>query len=202
MAPSFEGIGGMLAAPVRAALNADMERVAVESVQPRDGERFLVIGFGAGVGLTALLDAVDPASVLALDPSEAMQRAARRRLSRHRRGARVELVKAGATDIPPGVRIDAAVAVNSHQLWRPHRDSVAAIADALRPGGRLVTLTHQWAITKRQPLQAWTAQVESDLAEVGFATPLWSEASYRSGHALGLLAKMQGDAASENRPRA
>ena len=74
MGSSFDGVGGLLAAPIMAALNSDMERAAVALAQPEDGARYLVLGFGGGVGITALLDVVEPGWVLALDPSEAMHR--------------------------------------------------------------------------------------------------------------------------------
>jgi hypothetical protein len=65
----FDGIGGTIAARVMAAMNVDMERAALAMLEPHDGERFLVVGFGPGLGLVALLDAVTPASLLGIDPS-------------------------------------------------------------------------------------------------------------------------------------
>jgi len=116
-----------------------------------------------------------------------MVRAARRRLSRHRRTGDVQLVKAPAAATPTGRDFDAALAVNSQQLWEPHRDSLRSISNALRPGGRLVTLTHQWAITKHHTvIPEWKALVEADLEASGFDPPEWSEAHCRSGPALGL----------------
>lgn len=191
MGGSFGGVCGLLAAPVMAALNADMERAAVELAEPEDGQRYVVIGFGAGVGLRVLLDTVDPEFVLGVDPSAVMHGAAGRRLSRHHRRDRVELVKARSSEIPPDVAADAVLAVNNQQLWQPHRDSVAAISRALRSGGHLVTLTHRWAITKTQSVDAWKTQVESDLAATGFAPPTWRNASYRSGRALAMLARKE-----------
>ena len=193
MGSSFDGVGGLLAAPIMAALNSDMERAAVKLAEPEDGARYLVLGFGGGVGITALLDVVEPEWVLAVDPSEAMHRAAAKRLSRHLRGGCVELRNATAAQIPPGVDADAAIAVNSHQLWQPHEESVVAISRGLRPGGRLITLTHQWAITNTMPLEAWKVRVHSDLVEAGFNPPSWTEASYRSGRGLALLASKGGD---------
>lgn len=193
MGSAFDGVGGLLAAPIMAALNSDMERAAVKLAEPEFGARYLVLGFGGGVGITALLDVVEPGWVLALDPSEAMHRAAAKRLSRHPRRGCVELRNASAAQIPPGVDADAAIAVNSHQLWQPHEESVVALSRALRPGGRLITLTHQWAITNTTPLEEWKARVHSDLIEAGFTPPSWSEGSYRSGRGLALLASLGGD---------
>ena len=132
----FDGIGAAIAARVMAAVNDDMERAALAMLEPHDGERFLVVGFGPGLGLVALLDAVAPASVLGIDPSGAMVRAARRRLANHPRAGVTQLRAVTAAGIPDGAAFDAAVAVNNEQLWAPHRSSLGAIASALRPAAR------------------------------------------------------------------
>ena len=170
-------------------MNADMERAALAMAEPTDEERLLVVGFGPGVGLVALLDRVTPASVLAVDPSPAMMRTAQRRLAVHRHGDLVELRAVPAVDISCPPRFDAALAVNAEQLWDPHGASVHAVGDALRPGGRFVSLTHQWAITKHHSLSAWQRLVEADLAAAGFETPIWSESRYRSGPGVGWVTR-------------
>lgn len=184
----FDGISGAVAGRVMASMNADMERAALVMAEPTDGERFLVIGFGSGVGLVELLDTVTVSSVLAVDPSAAMVRQARRRLSGHPRGDAVQLLTVAAAALPGVAQFDAAIAVNCHQLWEPHLESVQAISKSLRAGGRLITLTHQWAITRHHGLERWKALVERDLHAAGFGPPEWSEATYRSGPALGMRA--------------
>jgi len=185
----FDGVTGGVAARVMARLNADMEQAALAMVKPRDNESFLVIGFGPGMGLELLLDAVTPAAVLGVDPSRVMVKAARRRLARHRLGSSVELLRAPAADIPAARTFDAAIAVNCEQFWDPHRESLEAIASALRPRGRLVTVTHQWAIEKRHSLSDWKALVQADLAGAGLGAPAWSEDRYRSGPGIAYLAR-------------
>lgn len=200
MSSRFDGIGGIVGAWLMARMNVDMEKAAIAMTEPRDGERFVVVGFGPGIGLLALLDAVTPSCVVALDPSGAMVRAARRRLSRHGRAGDVQLVKAPATGAPASRDFDAVVAVNTQQFWDPHRDSVRSISDALRAGGRLVTLTHRWAIAKHHAtIVEWKVLVEADLEASGFDPPEWSEARYRSGAALGLRAykSISGDVAAK-----
>lgn len=184
----FDGMTGALVARAMASMNADMEQAALRMVEPRKAERFLVVGFGPGVGLEMLLDAAPSASVLGLDPSKAMVGAARRRLARHSRGDRVELLPVAADRAPADGDFDAVVSVNSEQLWAPHLDSLVAVAKALRPGGRLVSLTHAWAITKHCSLPEWRAMVESDLVASGLEPPRWTEGRFRSGPALGYRA--------------
>jgi hypothetical protein len=64
-------------------------------------------------------------------------------------------------------------------------EGVAALA--LAPSGRLVTLTHQWAITKQHDLPAWKRLVGDDLAATGMSKPHWTAASYRSGAAIAMV---------------
>lgn len=183
----FDGVSGGIAARAMASLNADMEKAALAMADARDDERFLVIGFGPGVGLEMLLNAVAPAAVVGIDPSRAMISSARRRLARHPLYPRVELLQLSAADIPAARTFDAAIAVNCEQFWEPHRASLGAVADALRPGGRLVSITHRWAIEKRCSLADWKALVEADLAGTGLGSPTWSEDRYRSGPAIAYL---------------
>lgn len=186
---AFDGPAGLVTALVMARMNADMERAALDLLEPCDGERFVVIGFGPGVGLTELLDRCRPASVIAADPSAVMGRVARRRLRRHPHRDVVSLMEVGATrlDLEPE-RVDAAIAVNTHQLWAPHLATALVLARGLRPGGRLVTVTHEWAITKVQPIVDWKQQVTADLRRAGFDPPSWSVDDYRSGAGVSLQA--------------
>lgn len=58
--------------------------------------------------------------------------------------------------------VDGAVAVNSIQMWEPLADSLAEVARVLRPGGRLVTLTHDWAIERStgRTVDGWIEHVD------------------------------------------
>lgn len=185
---AFDGPAGTLAAVVMARMNADMEQAGLERLTPRDGDHLLVIGFGPGVGLIQLLQRCRPASVVAVDPSGAMVRAASRRLRRHSHHDTVQLIQdtADHIELAPD-SVDGAIAVNTHQLWQPHLATAQTIARALRPGARLVTVTHEWAIKKNGPVSEWTAAVTSDLIAAGFNDPTWNSDNYRSGRGLALL---------------
>jgi hypothetical protein len=80
------------------------------------------------------------------------------------------------------------VAVNTHQRFEPHDRALAAVAAALRPGARFVSLTHDWAIERRLPLATWRALVERDAAATGFAELSWATRAFRSGSATLLVA--------------
>jgi arsenite methyltransferase len=189
----FDGPAGRVAALVMARLNRDMEAAALDLLVPSDGERILVIGFGPGVGIELLLERCAPAAVTGVDPSAVMVTSARRRISRCRSSDVVTLLASTAADLAPGREtFDAAVAVNTHQLWQPHAPAAHAVASALRPGGRLVTVTHDWAIEKSVPIAEWRAQVGDDLVAAGFEEPTWSTSRYRSGSGTCLVTRRVG----------
>jgi SAM-dependent methyltransferase len=171
-----------VAAVVMARLNRDMEEAALDELDPGDGDRILVIGFGPGVGIELLLERCAPASVTGVDPSPVMVAAARRRIAKCPSNDVVTLLAAAAADVAPAPgAFDAAVAVNSHQLWQPHAATAHVLASAIRAGGRLVTVTHDWAIEKITPVARWRTAVGDDLVAAGFEKPTWSTSRYRSG---------------------
>ncbi|HWW44333.1 MAG TPA: methyltransferase domain-containing protein [Acidimicrobiia bacterium] len=181
----FDGVTGRVAARIMARLNADMERAALDALDPQPGDRVLVIGFGPGVGIAELLRRVPDATVVGIDPSTAMVRAATRRLPA---GAAVELLPEPLETLEAtGPPFDRAVAVNCHQCFAPHDVALAHLRGVLVGGGRFVSLTHDWAIEKHQPVPAWRRGVEQDAATAGFSAPAWSAGRYRSGAATQLV---------------
>jgi hypothetical protein len=75
--------------------------------------------------------------------------------------------------------------VNCHPCFEPHDVALAHLGRVLGPG--VVSLTHDWAIEKRQPVPAWREQVERDATSAGFSDPAWSVGRYRSGAATQLV---------------
>lgn len=180
----FDGLAGRVAARVMARVNADMERAALDALDPQPGDGVPVVGFGPGVGLAELLRRVPDATIVGIDPSAVMVRAAARRLPA---GAPVELVAEPLEALAPGCGpFDRAVAVNCHQCFEPGV-ALTHLRRVLVAGGRFVSLTHDWAIEKRQPLPAWRDLVARDAATAGFGAPVWSTGHYRSGGATQLV---------------
>jgi len=68
----------------------------------------------------------------------------------------------------------------------PRGSRVRAVARCLRARGRLVTVTHEWAIAKHQALDEWEAVVAADLVTVGCEPPACDRDDYRSGRGLAL----------------
>lgn len=108
---------------------APMNRLALQRLQPRDGETVLEIGFGGGALLRSL--AAAGAEAWGVDPSSAMVRRAQAR------GLRA--VQGGAEDLPfEAARFDKAVSVNSLYFWPDPEAAFAELARVVKPGGRLV----------------------------------------------------------------
>src|SRR5262245_34900076 len=103
---------------------------------------------------------------------------ARRRAS----DPRVRLERTTAARLPwPDDSFDGATAVNSIMLWKPLDASVAEVARVLRPGGRLVTITHDWAL--RDP-----SAIENALTSNGFAEVTRRSAQAEQGRTTLLVA--------------
>lgn len=167
----FDGPIGRMAAAQMARGNAAAEAEAVESLAPDPADAVLAVGFGPGVGIGRLLDRVTEGWVGGADPSATMGRLAERRHTAAVRADRVRLARTTAAALPwDDATFDGAVAVHSIQLWDPRGPSIAEVARVLRPGARLVTLTHAFAVRAiaRMPSEAWLREMATALRANGF----------------------------------
>lgn len=171
----FDGPLGLVAGRVMVRQNAPAELEAIDELAPAPDDSVLLIGFGPGVGISALLPRLPSGRIGGVDPSWAMNVLARRRS----RDPRVRLERTTAARLPwPDDYFDGATAVNSIQLWDPLAASAAEVARVLRPGGRLVTITHDWVLRDVDGIVATLASVFADVtrsaakADEGRATML------------------------------
>ena len=157
---AFDGLVGLATAKVMARMNRETEVEAIEVLAPSPGHRVLAIGIGPGVGVNQLARRVAGLTVVGIDPSAVMLSEARKRNRALIEAGTVELVQttAGALN-DEDASFDGAIAVNSIQMWEPFEDSLREVSRVLRAGGRLVALTHDWALrrsTGRDP-EGWFA---------------------------------------------
>jgi ubiquinone/menaquinone biosynthesis C-methylase UbiE len=186
---SFEGTAGRVAAAVMARLNRDMERAAIDELDPAPDHSVLAVGFGPGVGLAALGPRLPHGRLAGIDPSATMLELARRRNRVAVESGRLVLTGAGAEAIPwPDASFDGVLAVNSIQLWRPLDVSVSEVARVLRPGATLVTVTHTWAIEKSMPVERWIGIASDLLTASGLHDVTHRTQAFRSGGGLVLRA--------------
>jgi ubiquinone/menaquinone biosynthesis C-methylase UbiE len=189
---AFDGPVGVVTAKIMARANREAEAKAIAELGPAPDGDVLVIGFGPGVGLQLLAQAVAAGRIAGIDPSRVMLQEARRRNRQAVDGGRIELRLGTADALPwPDRWFDAVVAVNSIQLWKPFPASVAEVARVLRPGGRLVSYTHDWAIRRSTGLEVdrWAGQAAAICRGHGLAEARWRRASAESGSSVAFTAR-------------
>jgi SAM-dependent methyltransferase len=96
---------------------------------------------------------------------------------------------------------DAVLTVNTIQLWRPFAASVREVARVLRPGGRLISYTHDWAIRRSSGLDVddWAAQTAASCRQCGLAEPRWWRARADRGSSIAFVAAGLGPGGSRHR---
>ena len=116
---------------------AAVNDTALELLNPTPGERICEIGFGPGRTLSRL-GAVG-ADVVGVDVSAAMVRTAGRRNAGLIAAGRMRLHHGDVTTLPVADdSLDAVIGVHTIYFWPNHGATLADMARALRPGGRLV----------------------------------------------------------------
>lgn len=189
----FDGLAGRAVAKVMARSNRDAELEAIDVLNPSADDLVVAIGVGPGVGVEALAGRVR--SVLGIDPSAVMIEEATRRCRGLIDAGIVQLGRRDAADIPlPDGSADGAVAVNSIQLWEPLDVSIAEVARVLRPGGRLVTLTHDWAIRRshNSDIETWFAETSAVCARHSLVSTECRRAHAEGGRSVVFTARRAG----------
>ncbi|HUO21285.1 MAG TPA: class I SAM-dependent methyltransferase [Caulobacteraceae bacterium] len=150
----MSGPVGWLASRVIPPSTADSEAEAVELLAPQAGEHILIIGFGQGLGIAELAQAKPNISIVGVDPSAAMTKAASARNKALIDSGRLRLetatlaALANRSGADEGA-FDGAMAVHCLQSCLPLDSLAGALGRLLRPGGRFVTVTHGPTIEKR-----------------------------------------------------
>jgi ubiquinone/menaquinone biosynthesis C-methylase UbiE len=150
-----------------------INEVTLALLEIESGDRVLEIGFGPGEALVAASRQVG--SVLGLEVSEAMLQVARRRNRRAIREGRVTLrrIEDGKLGLA-SASLDRAFCVHTIYFWKRPQETLAQIAEALAPGGRLVLAMQpdSQAIPKRfrDPSYRFYAstEIEAMLVKAGF----------------------------------
>jgi len=191
MTSLFDGPGAGVVGLIMARANAEAESEAVARLDPAPDAHVLVIGYGPGVGVGLLARRLPQGVILGVDPSEAMRRQAARRNRRLIAEGRVRLERTAADRTSaPDAAFDGAIAVNSLQLCDPLPETARELARVLKPGARLVSLTHDWAAAKTSgSAAAWVAMVTEALGAFGFTDIVAAPARAENGRAIALTAR-------------
>ena len=140
-----QGAGGRLLGSAMDIANRKPTRLAVDLLDPHDGERILDAGCGTGAALSEVLRRAR-CTATGIDPSDTMLASARRRL-----GSGVELMRGRLQELPlPGETFDAALLLNVLYFCDSEGRMGANLRRVLKPGGRLVAY-----VTHRDTMKAW-----------------------------------------------
>lgn len=160
-----------------------MNRLTLEQLDVRPGERVLEIGFGGGDLLQSLLR-TQAQEIVGIDHSEDMVARAKRRLRQEVKQGRLRLLVGTAEALPPREGgFDKVCSVNTVYFWERPAAVLAELARATRRGGRLVLALQSPDSVRRWPghvhgFRAYGADELAHLMEsAGFTAP-----SQAAGH--------------------
>jgi ubiquinone/menaquinone biosynthesis C-methylase UbiE len=191
MAGVFDGAAGWFVGAVMALANRAAEVEAVARLDPAPDDCVLAIGFGPGVGVRLLAERLTGGKVVGVDPSDTMVKTAARANRAAVSAGRVVLHAARADAIPAADgSFDGAIAVNSLQLCEPFAATCAELARVLKPGARLVGLTHDWALERHAgSVEGWKATATAALDAAGFSQVATFRGRAERGRIVGLSAR-------------
>jgi ubiquinone/menaquinone biosynthesis C-methylase UbiE len=109
---------------------------AVDALDPQPSDHVLEVGCGAGVAVSLVCERLVDGSMVAIDRSPAMIRAAERRNRAHIEAGRLRLETVALSEARFGdERFDRVLAVRVGSLARPPGDGLAVLRRHLAPGG-------------------------------------------------------------------
>lgn len=154
-----------------------MNRLVLEQLDVRPGERVLEVGFGGGDLLACLLK-IDAQEIVGIDISDAMIARAQRQFRREVRAGRLRLLTGSAEALPRSEGgFDKVCSVNTVYFWKRPAAVLAELARVTRPCGRLVLAFQTPESVRRWPghkygFQAYGADEIAALMEAaGFHPP-------------------------------
>lgn len=165
-----QGTLGWIAGQLMAVKNGARSSWALELLEVRGDERVLEVGFGPGVDLQRLSDAVGERGYVAgADASALMVRQASK-LNRKAiaRGTMV-LKQCSATSLQfDSGKFDAVLSINSAPFWPDCEAGVAEIARVLKPTGRaLIVLQPMWRGATAQDSEQWLTRLMDSMQKSG-----------------------------------
>lgn len=133
------GSAGHAAARLMARTGTGIAKDAIKLLELDPHANVLEIGFGPGVALHRLLEAVPDGHVTGVDPSAVMHQHARERNTAAVKEGRLELHRGTAAELPvsPGT-MDAVLAIDNLHFWPSIPAGLSEIMRVLRPGGIFV----------------------------------------------------------------
>lgn len=132
------GILGRLGDAIMARTNRNVAAWAIDPLEVQPGDGVPEVGFGPGVGIQLLADAVSSGHVVGVDSSEEMVEQAMARNARAIESGRVDLRRGSVEKLPfEDESFDKVLSINSMQVWPDAVAGLREIRRVTRAGGRI-----------------------------------------------------------------
>lgn len=189
------GLFGPIAGWIMAWENRERNAWAVDALGVQPGDAVLEIGFGPGLAVERLAEAVGEGTVAGVDRSAIMVAAARRRNADAVEAGRVDL-RCGDVEALPfdAETFDRALAINSLHHWAdgiPGGDAIAGLREVrrvLRPGGVLAVIEQPHAALHAVLSDTQTTAIAEQMQAVGLNPWLTRGTSIRGSAVVCVLA--------------
>jgi ubiquinone/menaquinone biosynthesis C-methylase UbiE len=152
------------------AATSDRQTWAVSVLDPRPSDRVLEVGCGHGVAVSLVSERLRSGSILAIDRSEKMVAAARKRNRDAIAAGRAEILTADFEDaaLEPD-SFDRLFAIHVALFWRRPQPALAISRRALKRGGRIYLFNRPApGMSSPADLRRFSDEVSAVLAEHGF----------------------------------
>ncbi len=160
-------------------------RWAVDAVDPQPDDRLLEVGCGHGVAAALVCERLDGGSVTAVDRSQKMIAAARKRTADCVGKARLVCATIEEADLGEEV-YDKAFAVHVAALHKPGR-ALDTVRDRLAPDGRLYLFSQAPGWKTAAHARGFGAELRTSLPEGGVTVDELLVAELASGYAAGAV---------------
>lgn len=166
------GVLGWLVGHLLALKNRGRSEWVRSLLNVRPGDHVLEIGFGPGVDILRVSEAVEHGFVAGIDPSREMVRQASKRNAVAVEAGLVELLCASAERIPyPAESFDKVFAINSLQFCADLPRALHEIHRTLKPGGAVsVAIQPRSAGATERTVDEVDAMLQASLREAGFSS--------------------------------
>jgi ubiquinone/menaquinone biosynthesis C-methylase UbiE len=183
------GVFGPLAGWIMAWENRERNAWAVDVLDVQPGDAVLEIGFGPGLAVKRLAEAVGDGIVAGVDRSAIMVAAARSRVAEAVQAGRVDLRRGDVAALPfESETFDRALAINSLHHWADTAAGLRELHRVLRPGGVLGVVEQPHAALHAALSDAQTRAIADQMRAAGFNPWLTRGTSIRGSSVVCVLA--------------